>query len=126
MMDVTLARVSACVCGAMLILILFNPVTDSYEDRAETGCGDNCEALGDMFDSFMASQTDESTVALNIMLPEGGSSLTFDGRMMKVYGERGEWDYVLRNETDTDKEVYTGNDLLQLTKSGDVLIIRTL
>jgi hypothetical protein len=126
MMEFTLARVSACMCGAMLILILFNPVTDSYEDRAETGFGDNCEALGDMFDSFMASQTDESTVALNIMLPEGGSSLTFDGRMMKVYGERGEWDYVLRNETDADKEVYTGNDLIQLTKSGDVLIIRTL
>ena len=37
MMEFTLARVSACVCGAMLILILFNPVTDSYEDRAETG-----------------------------------------------------------------------------------------
>ncbi len=126
MMEFTLARVSACVCGAMLILILFNPVTDSYEDRAETGCGDNCEALGDMFDSFMASQTDESTVALNIMLPEGGSSLTFDGRMMKVYGERGEWDYVLRNETDADKDSYSGNDLIQLTKSGDVLIIRTL
>ena len=126
MMEFTLARVSACVCGAMLILILFNPVTDSYEDRAETGCRDNCEALGGMFDSFMASQTDESTVALNIMLPEGGSSLTFDGRMMKVYGERGEWDYVLRCETDTDKESYSGNDLIQLTKSGDVLIIRTL
>ena len=126
MMEFTLARVSACVCGAMLILILFNPVTDSYEDRAETRCVDNCEALGGMFDSFMASQTDESTVALNILLPDGGSSLTFDGRMMKVYGERGEWDYVLRNETDADKDSYSGNDLIQLTKSGDVLVIRTL
>lgn len=126
MMEFTLARVSACVCGAMLILILFNPVTDSYEDKTETGCADNCEALGDMFDSFMASQTDESTVALNIMLPDGESSLTFDGRMMKVYGERGEWDYVLRNETDADKDSYSGNDLIQLTKSGDVLVIKTL
>ena len=126
MMEFTLARVSACVCGAMLILILFNPVTDSYEDRAETEYGDNCEALGDMFDSFMASQTDESMVALNIMLPDSGSSLTFDGRMMKVYGESGAWDYVLRCETDADKESYSGNDLIQLTKSGDVLIIRTL
>ncbi|MBP5395022.1 MAG: hypothetical protein J6Y18_03845 [Candidatus Methanomethylophilaceae archaeon] len=126
MMEFTLARVSACVCGAMLILILFNPVTDSYEDRAETGCSDNCTALGDMFDSFMASQTDESTVALNIMLPDSGSSLTFNGKIMKISGERGEWDYVLRNETDTDKDSYSGNDLIQLTKSGDVLVIRAL
>ena len=126
MMEFTLARVSACVCGAMLILILFNPVTDSYEDRAETGCVDNCTALGDMFDSFMASQTDESVVALNIMLPDGGSSLTFDGSVMRISGESGEWDYVLRNGTDPDKESYTGNDLLQLTKSGDLLVIRTI
>ena len=126
MMEFTLARVAACICGAMLILILFNPVTDSYEDRAEDGRGDNCEALGDMFDSFMSSQTDESTVALNIMLPDNGSHLTFDGNIMKITNENGEWDYVLRNQTDTDRDCYTGNDLLQLTKSGDVLVIKSI
>ena len=126
MMEFTLARVSACVCGAMLILILFNPVTDSYEDRAEDGRGDNCEALGYMFDSFMSSQTDESTVALNIMLPDNESHLMFDGDIMKVTSKNGEWDYVLRTQTDTDKEIYTGNDLLQLTKSGDVLVIKSI
>ena len=126
MMEFTLARVSACICGAILILILFNPVTDSYEDRAQDGRGDNCEALGDMFDSFMSSQTDESTVALNIMLPDNESCLTFEDTIMRVTSENGEWDYVLRNRTDTDKDVYTGNDLLQLTKSADVLIIRAL
>ena len=126
MMEFTLARVAACICGAMLILILFNPITDSYEDRAEDGRGDNCEALGDMFDSFMSSQTDESTVALNIMLPDNGSHLTFDGNIMKITNENGEWDYVLRNQTDTDRDYYTGNDLLQLTKSGDVLVIKSI
>ena len=126
MMEFTLARVSACICGAMVILILFNPVVDSFEDRAEDGCGENCEALGYMLDAFMASEADESTVALNIMLPDNGSRVSFDGTVMKITGERGEWDYVLRNGTESDSESYGTNDLLQLKKSDGVLVIRTL
>ena len=126
MMEFTLARVSACICGAILVLVLFNPVTDSYEDRAQDERSDNCEALGDMFDSFMSSQTDESTVALNIMLPDDESHLTFEGNLMRVTSEKGEWDYVLRNQTDADRDCYTGNDLLQLTKSGDILVIKSI
>ena len=125
-MEFTLARVSACICGAILVLVLFNPITDSYEDRAQDERSDNCEALGDMFDSFMSSQTDESTVALNIMLPDNGSYLAFEGNIMRVTSENGEWDYVLRNQTNTDRGCYTGNDLLQLTKLDGILVIRAL
>lgn len=126
MMEFTIARISACICGAMIVLILFNPVVDSFEDRAEDGCGENCEALGYMLDAFMSSETDESTVALNIMLPDNETRVSFDGCLMKVYGERGEWDYVLRNTTEADNGSYGSNDLLQLTKQDNVLVIRSL
>ena len=33
-MEFTLARVSACLCGIMVIAILFNPVVSSYDDGA--------------------------------------------------------------------------------------------
>jgi hypothetical protein len=35
MMEFTLARVSACLCGILVIAVLFNPVVDSYDGRAE-------------------------------------------------------------------------------------------
>lgn len=126
MMEFTLARVSACICGAMIVLILFNPVVDSFEDRADDGYGENCEALGYMLDAFMSSETDESTVALNIMLPDSESRVSFDGALMTVTGESGEWEYVLRNGTESDNASYGANDLLQLTKSDGVLVIRAL
>ncbi len=47
--------------GVIVIAVLFNPVVSSYGDGASDMSSDNCQALGEMFDSFMMSQTDETT-----------------------------------------------------------------
>jgi len=125
-MEFTLARVSACICGVMVIAVLFNPVVSSYDDGASDMSADNCEALGEMFDSFMMSQTDESTVALGIMLPDTDSVLSFDGHTMTVGNLRGSWTYELRNPVECDCDTYGPNDYLLLTKNGDSMNVVSL
>ena len=61
MMEFTLARVSACICGVMVIAILFNPVVSSYDDGASDLNGENCEAL-DRF--FGTTETGHATDAV--------------------------------------------------------------
>ena len=126
MMEFTLARVSACLCGIMVIAILFNPVVSSYDDGAADLSGENCEALGEMFDSFMDSQTDESTLALGIMLPDTDSRISFDGSTMRMENARGIWTYELRNPVNADSDVYGSNDYLLLTKDGGVMNVVSL
>ncbi len=126
MMEFTLARVSACICGVMVIAILFNPVVSSYDDNASDMSSDNCEALGEMFDSFMHSETDETTVALGIMLPDTDSVLRFDGHRMTVCNSRGVWVYELRNPVEADSDVYGPNDYLLVTKNGDTMKVVSL
>ena len=126
MMEFTFSRVSACICGALLILVLFNPVMSSYEQRAETENGECCESIGRMFDSFMNSDTDESSVALNILLPDSGTYVSFDGCLMKMENSRGTWEYVLRHPVESPNESYGWEDYLLLTKNGGVMVVGTV
>ncbi len=126
MMEFTLARVSACICGVMVIAILFNPVVSSYDDGASDLNGENCEALGEMFDSFMESQTDESAVALGIMLPDNETRVSFEGHTMTMSNPRGTWTYELRNPVIADADSYGSNDLLLLTKYDGCMAVESV
>ena len=126
MMEFTLARVSACLCGIMVIAILFNPVVSSYDDGAADLSGENCEALGEMFDSFMESETDESTLALGIMLPDNDTWISFDGSTMRMENARGIWTYELRYQVSADSDIYDSNDYLLLTKDDGVMNVVSL
>ena len=126
MMEFTLARVSACICGIAVIAILFNPVVASYDDRAEDGMGDSCQALGEMFDSFMDSGTDEATMSLSIMLPDSDSQLSFEGHTMTMENQRGRWTYELRCLVEPDAGTYDVNDFLILSKDGGTMVVRSV
>ncbi|MBR5998850.1 MAG: hypothetical protein IK043_00180 [Candidatus Methanomethylophilaceae archaeon] len=126
MMEFTLARVSACLCGVMVIAILFNPVVSSYDDGAADLSGENCEALGEMFDSFMESETDESTLALGIMLPDNDTRISFEGHTMTMGNARGEWRYELRHGVIADSDAYGSNDLLLITKTEGIMNVISL
>lgn len=108
----------------MLVLLLFNPVVSSYENRAGSENEECCESIGRMFDSFMNSCTDESSVALNIMLPDSDTRLSFEGGTMTMTNSRGTWSYELRHSTETDRTEYGWEDYLVISKSGDVMTVR--
>ena len=126
MIEFTMARFSACLCGVLLIAILFNPVVDSYDSRTEDGLEENCMSIGRMFDSFMESGTDECTLALGILLPDSESYLSFDGSTMTLRSPQGTWTYELRNAVVADSEDYGTNDLLLLTKEEGMMHILRL
>ena len=123
MMEFTLARVSACLCGILVIAVLFNPVVDSYDDRAEDLTEENCVSLGEMLDSFMGSQTDECVLSLNILLPDPGTRISFSGCTMTMENERGSWNYELRNPVEADSDRYGYDSYIVLKKESGTLII---
>lgn len=126
MMEFTLARVSACLCGILVIAVLFNPVVSSYDDHAGDLAEENCFSLGEMFDSFMDSQTDECVISMNIMLPDSETRISFNDDKMIMEGPRGAWDYSLRYPVEADSEVYGFDDYILLKKESGTLLVTTL
>jgi hypothetical protein len=123
MMEFTLARVSACLCGILVIAVLFNPVVDSYDGRAEDLTEENCVSLGEMLDSFMCSQTDECVLSLNILLPDPDTRISFSGCTMTMENGRGSWDYELRNPVEADSDRYGYDSYIVLKKESGTLIV---
>ena len=74
----------------------------------------------------MESETDESTLALGIMLPDNETTISFDGHTMTMGNARGEWRYELRHEVITDSDAYGANDLLLITKSDEMMNVVSL
>ena len=124
MMEFTLSRISACLCGVMVIALLFNPVVDSYDGKVTDLNGDCCQSLGRMFDSFMETETDEAFVALNIMLPDGESVISFEGNRLTMSNARGVWTYEMVHPAVSDSPSYGSNDLIVLGKSDGVMTVR--
>ena len=114
MMEFTLARISAVICGAMILLILFNPTVDI------------CDEIKTMFDSFASSDTDELILHLNILLPGTGSTITFDDNTVMMTVDDGTYTRLIKNGISADKVTYTQNDTLMVLKGEGGLIISSI
>ena len=79
MMEFMMARVSTCICAALIIGLLFTPVTDTLMDETEDSAGNNCDTLGEALDRFMTSETDVGVLFLDQYLPDNDSSISFRG-----------------------------------------------
>lgn len=123
MMEFMMARVSTCICAALIIGLLFTPVTDTLMDETEDSAGNNCDTLGEALDRFMTSETDVGVLFLDQYLPDNDSSISFRGYVLALVHSDTIHMYTLRNYTDPDMESYDCDDVIKLSKKvkdGDV------
>ena len=126
MMEFTLARISAVICGAMILLILFNPTMDIFEENNESAIESACDEIKTMFDSFASSDTDELILHLNILLPGTGSTITFDDNTVMMTVDDGTYTRLIKNCISADKVTYTQNDTLMVLKGEGGLVISSI
>ena len=123
MMEFMMARVSTCICAALIIGLLFTPVTDTLMDETEDSAGNNCDTLGEALDRFMTSETDVGVLFLDQYLPDNDSSISFRGYVLALVHSDTIHMYTLRNYTDPDMESYGCDNVIKLSKKvkdGDV------
>ena len=126
MMEFTLARISAVICGAMILLILFNPTVDIFEENNESAIESACDEIKTMFDSFASSDTDELILHLNILLPGTGSTITFEDNTVMMTVDDGTYTRLIKNCISADKVTYTQNDTLRVLKGESGLVISSI
>lgn len=116
MMEFIIARVSACVCAAIIIGIMFIPVTDCLMKDADEETQINCDTIGKALDKFMSGDADEAILFLGTYLPGSDSTISFEGRVMTMVSSDEPYHYVLRNDTMSDSNLYHYTDAVKLTK----------
>ena len=125
MMEYTLARVVAVMCGAILLAAVIPPVTSVYDNGESVGMQDQSETLCRMLDSFHESEADEMTICLNTVLPQT-SSVIIDSYFVTIIDGENQYRYNTEYTIESDKGVYTGNDYVKITKDNDALIVESL
>ena len=125
MMEYTLARIAVIMCGVILLAAVIPPVTSVYDEGESAGMQDQSEALCRMLDSFHESEAEEMTICLNTVLPQN-SSVTIDRYFVTVIDGDHQSRYNTEYTLESDKDVYTGNDYVRITKNVDSLIVESL
>ena len=110
----------------MILLILFNPTVDIFEENNESAIESACDEIKTMFDSFASSDTDELILHLNILLPGTGSTITFDDNTVMMTVDDGTYTRLIKNGISADKVTYTQNDTLMVLKGEGGLIISSI
>ena len=125
MMEYTLARMVAVVCGVVLLAAVLPPVTSVFDDGQSEGMQQQSETLCRMLDSFHESEAEEMTICLNTVLPQN-SSVMMEGYFVTIVNDEDQYRYNTEYTMRSEKEVYTSNDYIRITKNVDSLIIETL
>ena len=121
MMEFMMSRVSVCICAALMIGLMFTPVTDYLMDRSEDLTDDNCTAIGEALDRFMCSGSDEMILFLNTYLPGEDHRISFKGRYLEMTDSDSTYVYMLKSNVIADSESYGIMDILILTNDEDTL-----
>lgn len=116
MMEFIIARVSACICAAIIIGMMFVPVTDCLMENADEETQINSDTIGGALDKFMSGNADEAVLFLDMYLPSPDSTISFNGRMMTMGSSDESYHYTLRNDTISDSDLYLYTDAIKLTK----------
>ena len=125
MMEYTMARVTMVFCGVMLLAAVVPPVASLFDDGEQNGMQEQSETLCRMLDSFHDSETDEMTLCLNTVLPKS-TSVGMDGYFVTVIDGERQYRYSTEYPLESDREIYTNNDYIRITKNGDSLVIEAL
>ena len=126
MMEFVMARVTVCICAALIIGMMFVPVTDFLMDDAEDETQTNCDTIGAMLDRFAYGSSGEAILFLNTYLPGEEYSLSFKGKVLELVHSDVKHMYTLRTEVIPDSEEYHFSDMVRLTKENGALKVELL
>ena len=125
MMEYTLARVVMVACGIILLATVIPPVTSVYDNGESTSMQEQSETLCRMLDSFHESEADEMMICLSTVLPQN-SSIKIDRYFVTIIIGEDQYRYNTEYTLASEKESYTGNDYIRITKNDDSLIVEPL
>lgn len=126
MMEFMFARVSMCLCAALIICMLFTPVTDSLMEDADDLAGNNCRALGEAVDRFISGEASEAILSLDMYLPDSGTMISFRGDLLTFEYSDKMHCYRLREQVKSDYEFYGTTDVIRLTNDNGEVHIGTV
>ena len=124
-MEYTMARVAMVMCGALLLAAVIPPVTSVYDGGESAVMQDQSETLCRMLDSFHDSEAEEMTICLQTVLPQN-SSVMMGGYFVTIIDNDNRYRHNTEYTLESDRDVYTSNDYVRVTKDGDSLIIESL
>ena len=125
MMEYTMARVAMVMCGAIILAAVLSPVTSVYDDGESAVMQDQSESLCRMLDSFHDSEAEEMTICLQTVLPQN-SSVMMGGYFITIIDNDNQYRYNTEYTLESDRDVYTSNDYVRITKNDDSLIVESL
>ena len=125
MMEYTMARMVTVACGVLLLAAIVPPVTSIFDEGQSEGMQQQSETLCRMLESFHESEAEEMTICLNTILPQN-SSVMMDSYFVTIINDDNQYRYNTEYTLESDREVYTNNDYIRMTKNGDSLIVSIL
>ena len=125
MMEYTMARVAMVMCGVLLITAVVPPVTSLFEEGETSSMQEQSEMLCRMIDSFHDSEAEEMTICLQTVLPQN-TSLMMDGYFITITDGEKQYRYNTEYPMESDRDTYTSNDYIRVTKQGSTITIGSL
>ena len=120
-----MARMVTVACGVLLLASIVPPVTSIFDEGQSEGMQQQSETLCRMLDSFHESEAEEMTICLNTILPQN-SSVMMDSYFVTIISDDNQYRYNTEYTLESDREVYTNNEYIRMTKNGDSLIVSIL
>ena len=124
-MEYTMARVAMVMCGALLLAAVIPPVTSVYDGGESAVMQNQSETLCRMLDSFHDSEAEEMTIYLQTVLPRN-SSVMMGGYFVTIIDNDNRYRHNTEYTLESDRDVYTSNDYVRITKNNDSLIVESL
>ena len=125
MIEYTMARIVLITCGVLMLSAVVPPVTALFEDGESAEMQDQSESLCRMLDSFIGSDADEMTFCLRTVLPQN-SSVSMDGYFITIIDGEKTYTYNTDCIIESDKDIYTSNDYVRLTKDNGTITVTML
>jgi len=126
MMEFVLSRVTVSICGLMLLAAVIVPVMGIYESKTERMESDVSDNIAKVIDSFYYSEMNEFTVAMSDILPSSSSYLEFDGHIITLTTERGEYRSGTNATVISDGSPFIYGDILRLSKKDGGVVAEKL
>lgn len=115
MMEFTLSRVTAVVCGAMILAAALVPFTGIMDEKENETYQSHCDSIADMIDTFDSSRTEELILSMDTLLPSAECILSFDGHHVSLIVGEQEYKSILKSEISADRE-YGKSDVVRFQK----------
>ncbi len=121
MLEFTLSRVIAIVCGVILLAAVIVPVADMFDERTDINIVESTDEISNMIDSFWNSKADIMVLRGWDILPSSDCSLELNGHKLTLNCGNKEYTSLIAHPSNTFTISY--NEIVKIERNGDTLAI---